>query len=570
MQLNLSGKTNQINQFASALQRLAAHANNALVPLGRLGQQKMPAMPPGGGGGRRGGRNGFHPNASVRDRAEYRAVNAVESRIVSGSLNIDVARSKLRQQGFTPEETAQAEKYADEYTKANPQFERAQVLNFLAEIRANFKSAADEMKVVPEALKMAREQILTGATAPEATQNLFRLINALGTGGFLTDAEGNYNPQSAEYIKAAIQAARTEGVDVNPATIQTVMRNLKITGQTITPDAFLKALLTMGDIGAARYGNAADQLVASLTGQGGVTQAAMKKQAEFGLITMQPNPDDPRKMQRTSTVDENLLREDPGLWIEKHITGKGGAMNKAGLDVETAKVSDLANFFSLIFSRQTAKSLATTLVNQRGELQNKLATAKAKDTSNEDLLLREAQSLNVKLQSVSSSVAQGLGDFSEMIKFATLPLLDLTAWAAKKLAPESQASTLERLGAAGVIGGAAAVPYAGQGLMVVAALRLSGSATALTAAAAALSASAKVGAAGNAATGAAAAGGAAAGGAAAATATTFQKAKALLGKVAKIGSGVGLGYLAGDYQRTHYPETTKTVNDAAVTIATPL
>jgi hypothetical protein len=89
---------------------------------------------PSGPGGSWFGRRGFNPNASLVDRAQYRAVNFMEGLLGESILTPDIARTRLRRLDLAPETMAMAEAAAAEYSRLMPELTRGAILNTVAEI----------------------------------------------------------------------------------------------------------------------------------------------------------------------------------------------------------------------------------------------------------------------------------------------------------------------------------------------------------------------------------------------------------------------------------------------------
>lgn len=429
--------TAQVNALANAWTRVSGAMRSAQAP---AGPQQPGAAPSGGpyvggawgprgfysapqpvpGGGWFQNTPGFRPNASIPDRVQFRAVNAVESRVVDGALGIDKARTRLGLLNLSPEIRAQAERFAAEQTKTYKELTRADILDVVGEIVTQFQNPADAFQLAPDLLQVVRAQMLTGSSAAEAKQGMAQLVRAIGLSGRLTDASGRFTPdESRALLDAYTRAKIIGGQDITPSQAFQAVKYMKSLGQTISSDALLKAFIAMPDLRASTYGNQLYQFTNQLTGR--ATKHAMAAQEAAGLI--QRNRDG----SYGGTVDSQMLFENPTAWVEQHITGPDGFLRRRGLDPMTSSPAAIRDALKPLFSNASAENMANMIVNQLAEWRNQVQNAKALNLTPENLAKLSAASLHSQLQSVGSQLVTVIGDIVEKLKGIVLPVTSGTA-----------------------------------------------------------------------------------------------------------------------------------------------
>jgi hypothetical protein len=276
----------------------------------------------GGGGANRGGgswfgRSGFSPNASLADRAQYRAVNVAERSLAQGALGLDIARTQLGMLNLSEEAQREAEQFARDYTQTFRALNRAHILDSVREIIPQFRTTAEAFQFTPGLLRIQDWLVLQGRTVEQARGGMLRLTRAVGLAGRLTGPEGNLTKEEADaFLEAYLRSSIIGGADVTPDQAFQVVKYLKGLGQTISIPELMRMFIAMPDLGASTFGNSMLMLQQQLTGR--ATKEAMQAQAQAGLITgriQESTAGGPGRFVYESTVDEVLLNTNPTEWL---------------------------------------------------------------------------------------------------------------------------------------------------------------------------------------------------------------------------------------------------------------
>jgi hypothetical protein len=371
------------------------------------------------------GRRGFSPNASLADRAQYRAVNLGEQSLIQGALGLDIARTQLGMLSLSEEDQREAETFARNYSQTFRALNRAHILESIREIIPQFRTTAEAFQFTPELLRIQDWLVLNGSTVEQARSGMLRLTRAVGLTGRLTGPEGNLTLQEASsFIEAYLRGAIIGGADVTPDQAFQVAKYLKTMGQTISMDELLRMFIAMPDLGASTFGNQMFMFVRNLTGR--ATKEAMAHQARWGLITggiQESTAGGPRKFVHQSTVDEELLRSAPTEWIARHIIGPTGVLRRMGFDPMTANPGQMAAALRPLFSHGSAENMGNLVVNQIQEWRNQYNRAMALDTSEEQRQRLSGGSTWYQLQAARSGLQDVMGSVAESFK-GLLPHLE--------------------------------------------------------------------------------------------------------------------------------------------------
>jgi hypothetical protein len=411
-----------------------------------------------------GGRPGFSPNASLVDRAQYRAVNFAEQSLVAGALDLDRARTNLLMLAngrrdpnnpdqllpgvISPETVAQIEQEAVALTRQFRSLNRAHVLDTFKELVTQFSTPDSAFKLLPQLLAVQEWQVLQGNTVEQAREGMARLVRAMGLSGRLVGNDGQLNEaESGQFLENYLRARMIGGADVTPDQVFQVMKYLKTSGQTLSQDALLTAFIGMPDIRGSTFGNQLNMLVRQLTG--GATQAAQGAMARAGLgeITERTQSGPHGFIPR----DEVLLRENPFEWFNQHILGPQGVLRKMGLDPMTANAAQISAALRPMFSNQSAENLANAIVNQQAEWRIQVQKALQFNLTDENRRLVGDQSTWMQLQSARSKLQDVMGSVAENFKIL-LPSLEAVSSGFAKIAAFMDPKIGNPLAGLGIIG----------------------------------------------------------------------------------------------------------------------
>jgi hypothetical protein len=436
-----------------SLQQQALTNNSRLVagPGGSGRVPNVPGAPPSGWFGR----SGFNPNASLIDRAQFRAVNFGERSLVAGALELDRARTRLATLAMprpdpsnpnatlpgiiTPDAVVQAEALAVQYSQIFRSLSRGQILDTFGEIATQFENVNDAFTLLPELLHVQDWHVVMGDTVEQARSGMLSLLRAIGLSGRLINNNGrlslvdpndpNSPIQASEFLDAYMRARIVGGRDVTPDQVFQVMKYLKASGQSLDLSSLLTTFIAMPDIRGSTFGNQLNMLVRGLTG--GSTQAAQRALAAGGLGRITASEaSGPHSFQ---VVDEVMLRENPFAWFARHIMGPQGYLARAGLDPNTATMAQITTALRPMFSNQSAMNIATMIVGQWREWQGQTTLALRQNLTAEARQTHAASGLWPGLQRTQSALQDVLGSVAENFK-PLLPLLDRATDGLKTLA----------------------------------------------------------------------------------------------------------------------------------------
>jgi hypothetical protein len=436
------------------LQQQALANNNRLVA-GAGGSGRVPNVPGASPSGWF-GRSGFNPNASLVDRAQFRAVNFGERSLVSGALDLDRARTRLATLAMprrdpsnpdnllpgiiTPEAVTQAEALAVQYSQIFRSLNRGQILETFGEIATQFENVNDAFTLLPELLNVQDWHVIMGDTVEQARSGMLSLLRAIGLSGRLINNNGrlalvdpndpNSSIQASEFLDAYMRARIVGGRDVTPDQVFQVMKYLKASGQSLDLSSLLTTFIAMPDIRGSTFGNQLNMLVRGLTG--GSTQAAQRALAAGGLGRITAS--EASGPHSFAVVDEVMLRENPFAWFARHIMGPQGYLARSGLDPNTATMAQITTALRPMFSNQSAMNVATMIVGQWREWQGQTTLALRQNLTAEARQTLSGSGMWPGLMRAQSALQDVLGSVAENFKLILVPALSQIETGLKKLA----------------------------------------------------------------------------------------------------------------------------------------
>lgn len=423
-------------QQLGAMRQMLQMQQQMIANQNRLNQ----AQARGNGGGNAGngwlGRNGFSPNASLIDRAQYRGVNMAERSLTEGALGFDRARTALTLKNL---DSDMAERKAGAYAREYKELSKANILDTMGEILTQFGTDAQGMQMVPHLLKLQRASMIGGETREQARKGMLEIVRGVGLTGRLTDNEGNFDEaKTSAILNAYTRAKMIGGADVNSSQFFQAIKYAKTSAQALNDDALLEMFIAMPDLRGSTYGNQLNMLIRQVTGS--ATKEAKAAQFKAGLLSsggiVAAHEDGPNKFKGGPTVDQELLRENPNEWVKKYVM-EGYLRDKLGykLTGENAITpAQIAKELRPLFSNASAENIVNMIINQRQEWQNQIKRAtelRIDDASFMSGLSK--QSLHMQLEIFKAQSENLFGTIAENFKGVLLPPMHAFSYAMQKI-----------------------------------------------------------------------------------------------------------------------------------------
>ena len=367
--------------------------------LGNLGNPNHPInnppMPPrrGGGGGLGGGGNFWSlrpqgPHLIGFDLQPLQTVlrhfivdlareiaRGVREGFAEGTKGFDVANNKMLQQQLPADVRNDFRSHAFAASKVNPLFRPDERMDLYAEIATNYKNPRDALKfdaVLDRLLSISFQQGQDRGTAIEGIQQLFR---GLGQAGLLQTNTGEFNSQVFDYINAISAAKISEGKQIDWNNVFQFFKQAKTSGQSLSPRELFFNMINAADVGGASGGTQFNMAVTNFTDS--MTKKALKAQEDAGLR-------EPGQKVLTGyggrggktpiysyeagpLKEQDMFREDYHAWIAKYILGKGGYLDKMGIDLATAQPSTVISALNRLNSNRNSKDFLSKAVLQYQE-----------------------------------------------------------------------------------------------------------------------------------------------------------------------------------------------------------
>lgn len=507
-QAPVKSSTAGINQTMRALQRLQRQIQSM--------QGKGVNVPVTGGrgqGGRFGGAFGgggtLQFNTGVLDMWAagfiYRLGHTIESSIMRGFRDgvsrVDNSQTYGKVLGFTPEQTKYIADQSNRIATENPRLAGSQVRGLYNELSPTMGGDPEKTtQLVEMAANFINLRLAMGKTMEEATSGMRDIFKFLDNINRLQGPDGGVDPDVQKYFDVILRSTAASGADITPQIMNTVGKFARTFGKTMTPQG-MAVLFAQAESMGRVAGSSMNRLVETLSGKTTVT--AMNNQEEWGLITTKEIVDGsgggkPKKKRvRDTTLDAELLREDPNLWFVKNIIPK---LLEKGIDLNnTAQVAETLN---PLFGSVVASDVALNLATWQGEWKKQQEAMAKVIVDNTSLNTFLDESTVNGLRSVGNQATEVLGEIGESLSSKLLPALNMVRDALVSISSYVGAEDGGAARSAGVLGGGALAALAGMlgvkktmgwltgvGGLNVAAVNLNTSAAALQAAALSLGAS---------------------------------------------------------------------------------
>lgn len=504
-----------LDELTNKLVRVARAANMAANALGRA-KANIPGrggfgVPNGGG---RGGNNmiprsigleiqplkSFWRSAVVS--LGHTITNAIRDGFAEGIKGFDVAENKLNQQRiFGPDrERLRQQAFAGE--QRAPIWRADERLDFYAEVGSNFRNPTDAAgfdKYVERAIYTAVQQ---GGDREEATKGVAQLFKGLGNAGYLIGQDGGVNPDIGKYIEAYTAAKTSEGAQINFNDAAQVLKYARTSAQSLTPKEFFLQLIAAADIGASTQGVQLNQTMKNFAGE--TTKKALKAQEEGGIraegqmvLSGQVGNRKTYTYEAGAIKDEELLRENPSEWFAKNIFGKGGFLEKQGLNADTSTPAQIISALDPLAGNRNVDDYVAKTVLQYQERLTKAARFYDKPQTDEEMARTNMTSSWVQLQETTQQLISLFGNLGSKLEQTFIPVIDTVGNWAQRLNNVIEGKTPAQMQDYALLGGAGAAGIAGGaiGVKILAwaatGFGLPAAATALTKSAAELSLAAR-------------------------------------------------------------------------------
>lgn len=516
----------KIGQVAANTAKINANTLRGLNNLGNpnhpVNNPPRPPRTPGGGGHGGGGAPFWSPNpqgphligfdlnplrtvlhAFVVDLAREIA-RSVREGFVEGTKGFDVANNKMLQQQLPEGVRNNFRTHAFEASRANPQIRPDERMDLYAEVATNYKNPEDALRFDKALDKIVSISIQQGQSSKEAIEGIQQLFRGLGQAGILQTNTGDFNPQVFDYINAFSSAKISEGKQIDWNQIFQFFKQSKTAGQSISPNELFYALINAADVGGATAGTQFNMNQRTFTGE--TTKKAIRAQEAAGLrgpsqrvaIGTDGKGRTTYSLEAGTLKDEELFRENAHQWVQKYIMGKGGFLEKQGIDIATAKPSTVISALNpLSGNRNSQDFLAKAVLQFQEDLIKADKFFGQNGISDEGLKAINDQSVWVNYQATIQQTTTMLGlmgeKLSEVINGPMKLIRDVEQQIIDMINPQSKSNVGGAALIAGAGAGAIGAGFAGVKLLqwLTGAMGLNASAAALTGSAAQLTLAAR-------------------------------------------------------------------------------
>lgn len=415
----------------------------------------------------------------------------------AGYTQQDIAQTKLRIQGLSEAERAAVNRASVDLARGS-NFNPGQVAGLFAE---NLNTASGNIEgaraLTASALKVADRQVELGANREKAIEDAYKFQKAGEQTGRLTDAQGNIDAgKVSAWSDFLLKSQAAIGEEFTAGFVEKAVKYLRGSKYTLNDPGLLKAFLLNEESGStASVG--INQAIKQLSGQG-LQKRALNELAAQGLITLKEvksGTDGGKK--RTSTVvdkviGEELLRSDPGAYIDKYIAPK---FKERGLDINNPV--DVSKYANSIASDRTSVEAISGFINRLQELKKQVDRALNNAAATDTELSKAASGLGA-LVAAANKGAGALGNVAKGFDSILIPAArgvgsffdGISAYVIGPDGKQNIARSAAVTGGAGALGVAGLAAFYKLNPLTVSATQLTGSAAALRGSAAALTAAA--------------------------------------------------------------------------------
>jgi hypothetical protein len=434
-----------LDVLTQKLVRVARAANLAAIALGKAkanipgrGGFQPPGMPPGGG---RNGNYMFPRNIGLEIqplKSFWRSAvvslghtifNSIRDAFAEGVKGFDVAENKMAQQRLNNSQRQQFEQAAFSGSQRFPAWRADQRLDFYSEVATNFRDPTDALKFDKQLERAIAVSMQQGQSAEQAVEGLATMFRGLGQAGYLQDSEGKFNQDVLKYLDAYTAAKVSEGAQINWNDAFQFLKYARTAGMSITPQEFFNQMLAAADTGASTTGVQLNQAIKNFAGE--TTKKAIQAQEEGGLrdkgemvLSGQVGNRKQYTYEAGGIKDEDLLRENPNAWIMKNIMGKGGFLEKQGLDPLRATTAQIISALDPLAGNRNVDDWLAKGVLQMQERMIKGQKYYQNPLSDTELQNISQQSSWVQLQETTNQVTELFGLLGNKLEKTFIPVID--------------------------------------------------------------------------------------------------------------------------------------------------
>lgn len=390
-------------------------------------------MPPPGGNNRR-TINPYGGTQSVRlqigplqawaDGFYYRLGATIENAIVSGfkkgTAEIDRSQTRLGALGYTSEQRAFIEDSSRQFSRENTSFTPSDFRQLYAELTPILGADPARAKdLVQMAAEFGNLQTILGRDADGALDGVRSIFKALDNMNRLNAENGGISGDARDYLKVLMQETVISGADITPEKINTAVVYSRTLGKTLSPEG-LRTMIAMLESMGRVAGSSLNRFAQTFSGN--TTKAAIKTQAEWGLVQMEQ-----REVGRvgnkvktenviSSTTAGDLLFTDPNEWMKQELIPR---LLKRGANL--SKPEEVARILSPLMGSVVAKDVALNLATWQKEYEARLEAALAVPTSPDQIRDEQQKSVLIQTNSLIDQTVEAMGEFGQAIGAQFLP-----------------------------------------------------------------------------------------------------------------------------------------------------
>lgn len=341
--------------------------------------------------------------------------NAIRDGFATGVKGFDIASNKFQQQRIDDATRSLFVEQSFEQNRRNGGLRPDQRQDFYAEVQSNFRNPREVLRLDDSVNRAIAVQIQQGQTIDEAFQGVATFFRGLGQAGLLTNQEGGLNTEVIKFIDAYTSAKLAEGAQVDWNAAFQALKYSKTSGQTLTPEAFFFLMSQAADVGASTAGTQLNMATKTFAGE--TTKKAIAAQEAGGLrgpgkfvpMGKTQKGEISYTLEGGDLVDEEMFRENTFRWIEKHIIGPGGFLEKQGIDPKTASPSKVISALDPLSGNRNSDDFLAKAVLQYQEALLKREKFFDRPITNEEVKAINDTSSWVKLQDATNRLTTLFG-----------------------------------------------------------------------------------------------------------------------------------------------------------------
>lgn len=281
------------------------------------------------------------------------ATNTVVDATGKGIKQQEGANTSMTAIAASSAERAIVNDLAERMSRQNPSYNKAQIKNLAAQVIPSSKNPQDIAGLTEISIKAANEALLAGKTPEQAVADAQLLPRILDSIGRLRDAQGNFDPVTAnKYADIILQEMRSGGIDQSLEKAATTVRGSRSLGTALTEEGLRRILIGSEDTGTG-FGNMANMFVKQLGDN--TLERVREAQAAIGI----------RDGKNGEVKEVDLAAENPGQWIQQVLVP---LLKKSGVDpADPANRSKLTQVLDNLVGRATTQDFISKLITSEQE-----------------------------------------------------------------------------------------------------------------------------------------------------------------------------------------------------------